>query len=223
MTVSRAPVSPEIGWNSLIAEWAAGLFMAPLSTPAVNSYRDGLGSAFLDILGNEIGCKSGAQRMQWALITEASAAAVARKLAATFTVLFDGVGGHRTVSLYESAHVSESGRLFQSPVSDMHLLLRQADMAIDDTFREPADHLSIELALWARLMRAGAGHRAQAALVYHHLIAWVPMFADRCRDADDTGFYAGAARVLAGFLAAQQEAFQARKTFAPMRTVPGDE
>jgi len=223
MKAPRASTSQDTGWNALVAEWAAGLFMAPLSADAVTSYRDGLGATFLNILGDELGCESGAQWMQGALITEASAAAAARKLAATFTVLFDGVGGRRTVSLYESAHVSESGRLFQSPVSDMHMLLRQADMAIGDTFREPADHLSIELALWARLMRAGAGRRAQAALVYHHLIAWVPMFADRCYEADGTRFYAGAARVLTGFLVAQHEAFRASTTFTPLPMAPGDD
>jgi TorA-specific chaperone len=223
MTAARPSVSPEIGWDALIAEWAAGLFMAPPSADAVTSYREGLGAAFLDILEDEIECESGARRMQRAVIKGSSAAALARKLAVTFTVLFDGAGGHRTVSLYESAYVDASGRLFQSPVSDMQLLLRQADMSIDDTCREPPDHLSIELAVWARLMRVGAGRRAQTALVYHHLIAWVPMFADRCRDADDTGFYAGAARVLTGFLAARHEAFQASKTFPPMPATQGND
>jgi len=220
MTVSHASVPPDIGWNALIAEWAAGLFMAPLSAAAVTSYRDGLGATFLDILGDERQCEAGARWMQRALMMETSCTTVAGKLAATFTVMFDGVSGHRTVSLYESAHVSASGRLFQSPVSDMHLLLRQADMSIDDTCHEPPDHLSIELALWARLMRAGAGRHAQTAAVYHHLMAWVPRFADQCRDADDTGFYAGAAKVLTDFLAGQLGAFQAVSRGPLLRPMP---
>ena len=64
MTAARPSVSPEIGWDALIAEWAAGLFMAPPSADAVTSYREGLGAAFLDILEDEIECESGARRMQ---------------------------------------------------------------------------------------------------------------------------------------------------------------
>jgi TorA-specific chaperone len=219
VSLARSVVSPEVGWNALIAEWLAGLFMAPLSAAAVTSYRDGLGATFLDTLLDEPGCAAGVRPMRSALVTEGSAAAVAHKLALAFTILFDGVGGHRSVSPYESAHVSASGRLFQAPVSDMDLLLRQADMSIDDAVGEPSDHLSIELALLARLMRGGSP-QAQAALLDDHLLAWVPMFADRCRDADSTGFYAGAASLLMGFLVAQRTAFQGSKAILPVPAMP---
>ena len=80
-----------------------------------------------EALAEEPGCAAGAQRMQSALNVEGSAAAVARKLAAAFTQLFDGIGGSKTVSLYESAHVGVSGRLFQAPSGDMEKLLRQSE------------------------------------------------------------------------------------------------
>jgi TorA-specific chaperone len=220
VTLARSRVLPEVGWNALIAEWLAGLFMAPLSATAVTSYRNGLGATLLDTLLDERGCAAGVQRMRSALVTDDSAAAVARKLGVAFTILFDGVGGGRTVSPYESAHVSGSGRLFQAPVSDMDLLLRQADMSIDDMVGEPSDHLSIELALLGRLMRSGASPQAQAALLDDHLLVWVPMFADRCRAADSTGFYAGAASLLMGFLAAQRAACRDSKAITPMPSMP---
>ncbi len=216
MTLARSDVSPEAGWNALIAEWLAGLFMAPLSATTVTSYRNGLGATFLDTFLEEPGCAAGAQRIRSALQSDASAEAVARKLAVAFTMLFDGVGGQRTVSPYESAHVSESGRLFQAPVGDMDLLLRQADMSIDAMVGEPSDHLSIELALLARLMRSGNSPRTLAALLDDHLLAWVPRFADRCRAADRTGFYAGAASLLMGFLATRRAAFRDGNSITPM-------
>jgi TorA-specific chaperone len=220
MSMDLAPdsASRDTGWNALLAEWLAGLFMAPLSASAVASYRDGLGATLLDILADELGCESGAQRMRSALTTDASTTAVARKLSAAFTRLFDGVGGHRTVSLYESAHVSASGRLFEAPVSDMDGLLRQANMSTGGMFREPSDHLSIELALLARLIRERTGQRAQTALLDDHLLVWVPMFADRCCDADSTGFYAGAAQTLTGFLLAQRAALRAAWPTTPRAT-----
>jgi TorA specific chaperone len=197
------------GEDAPIAEFLAGLFVAPLSADAVASCRDGLGADFLDILVDAFPCASGVHMMRSALLTEASPGAVAHRLAIAFTVLFDGVGGHRTVSPYESAHVGSSGRLFQAPVSDMAGLLRQADVSIADTVCEPPDHLSIELALLARLMRSGASRAAEAVLLDDHLLAWVPEFADRCRAADSTGFYAGAARVTADFLVSRRAACRA--------------
>ena len=198
----------ETGWSALIAEWLAGLFMAPLTASAVTNYRDGLGATFLDILAEELGCESGAQRMRSALTTEASPTAVARKLSIAFTQLFDGIAGHRSVSPYESAHVSPSGRLFQAPVSSMGHLLQQENMSTDSMFKEPPDHVSIELALLAQLIRKGNRQHTQAALLDNHLLVWVPMFADRCAEADDTGFYAGAAQTLTGFLIAQRATLQ---------------
>jgi TorA-specific chaperone len=211
MALAHSAVSPESGWNAMIAEWLAGLFMAPLTADAVASYCDGLGADLFDALTEEPGCGAGAQRMRSALLTGDPPAAVARKLAAAFTLLFDGVGGSGTVSPYESAHVSVSGRLFQAPAGDMDRLLRQWDVSADDAFREPPDHLSIELALLARLMRRGASPQAEAALLDDHLLAWAPIFADRCCAADRTGFYAGAGGVLTGFLAARRAALQVNR------------
>jgi len=212
---ARTALSPGFGWDASIAEWLAGLFVAPPSAETVSSYRGGLGAQFLAALSEEPGCATGAHRIQSALITPDSPAAVARQLAAAFAQLFDGVGGTKTVSLYESAHVSVSGRLFQAPAGDMERLLRHSDVSTVDAFREPPDHLSIELALLARLMRHGAGHQAQTALLDRHLLAWVPIFADRCCDTDPTGFYAGAAQVLTGFLTSQRKTLE-----TPRRKIP---
>jgi TorA-specific chaperone len=213
--LARADVSPDLGWNASIAEWLAGIFAAPLTTDTIVSYREGIGAALFEALAEELGCAAGAQRMQSALRAEGSAAAVGRKLATAFTRLFDGVGGSKTVSLYESAYVCASGRLFQEPTSGMEKLLRQSNLSTDDAFREPPDHLSVELALLARLIRQGTSHQAQAALLDDHLLVWVPNFAHRCRESDRTGFYAGAAQVLTAFLAVQRTALQHRKIAKP--------
>ena len=91
--------------------------------------------------------------MRSALNFEGCAAAVALQLGRAFTQLFDGIAGSKAVSLYESGHVGVSRRLFQAPVVSMGRLLRKSDLSIDDRFCEPPDHLSIELALLARLIR----------------------------------------------------------------------
>lgn len=205
-------------WHASIFEWLAGLFMAPVPEAAVASYRDGLGASLLDAIGEEAGCDAGVLRMRSALIADASAAATARSLAVSFTVLFDGVGGPRTVSPYESAYVGATRRLFGAPTADMDRLLRHHDVATGDAVHEPPDHLSIELALLARLMRENADNDAQSALLDDHLLVWVPTFAERCCDADGTGFYAGAVRVLTAFLAGRREILQVRTGVTPCRS-----
>jgi len=213
--LAHASVPSDLGWNASIAEWLAGIFVAPPTADTVVSYRDAIGATLFEALAEEPGCAAGAQRMRSALLSEGSAAAVARQLAAAFTQLFDGVGGAKTVSLYESAYVGVSGRLFQAATGDMERLLRQSDVATDDAFREPSDHLSIELALLAWSIRHGTDRQAQAALLDDHLLVWVPAFADRCRQYDRTDFYAGAARVLTAFLTAQRATLPLQRTAKP--------
>lgn len=202
--LSDASVSGEHSWKPFVAEWLAGLFMGPVSADTVVSYRIGLAANFLDALAVEPGCKLGVLSMRGALATEASPVTVAHKLAVGFTLLFDGVGGPGTVSPYESAYVGESGRLFGVPAGAMDLLLRRLDLSTHRTFCEPPDHLSVELALLAKLMRGRSTCDAQASLLDDHLLVWVPSFAVRCRNADRTGFYAGAVDVMAAFLNAQR-------------------
>jgi TorA specific chaperone len=206
--LARAALSPDFGWNASIAEWLAGLFIAAPCLDTVIGYREGMGAAFLEAVAEEPGCAAGVQQMQSALIVQDPPVVIARKLTNAFTQLFVGVGGSKTVSLYESAHVSVSGRLFQKPAGDMGQLLRLSNVSTGDAFREPPDHLSIELALLARLIRHDTDPKAQAALLDNHLLMWVPMFADQCRDRDRTGYYAGAACVLTAFLTAQRATLQ---------------
>jgi TorA specific chaperone len=108
-----------------------------------------------------------------------------------------------------------SGRLFQAPSGDMEKLLRQSDVSTDKEFREPSDHLSIELTLLAWLIRRDADRQAQAALLDDHLLVWVPVFADRYREYDRIGFYAGAAQVLTAFLIAQRATLGHQRTTKP--------
>jgi TorA-specific chaperone len=207
--------SQDPGWNASIAEWLAGIFAAPLTADAVVSYRGETGAMLLKSIAEDVGCVAGARHMQSALDIEAPAATLANELAAAFTQLFDGVGGSKTVSLYESAYVSVSGRLFQAPSGDIGKLLRQSDLSANDAFHEPSDHLSIELALLAWLIRHDADRQMQGALLDDHLLVWAPIFADRCRQYDPTGFYAGTAQVLTAFLAAQRTTLPHKRIAKP--------
>jgi TorA-specific chaperone len=192
--------SPNPEWDASIVEWLSGIFVAPPSIETVEGYRRRIGEILFEALEDEPGCRPGIQRMRSALNLQASATEVAHLFGRAFTQLFDGIAGSRSVSLYESAYVSPSGLLFQAPVGRIEKLLRQSDVSINVGFCEPSDHLSIELALLARLMRHETDPCAQGALLDDHLLVWLPAFADQCHACDQTGFYAGAAQVLKVFL-----------------------
>ena len=207
--------SSDFGWNASIVEWLAGIFVAPPSINAVVGYRGRMGAILFEALDEEPGCHPGVQRMRSAMNLEGPAAAVALRLGRAFTQLFDGIAGSKAVSLYESGHVGVSGRLFQAPVVSVGKLLRKSDLSIDDGFCEPSDHLSIELALLARLIRHDSNPGAQKALLDDHLLNWLPAFADRCHECDRTGFYAGTAQVLTAFLTCQRAGQQYQRSAQP--------
>jgi len=212
---AQSDLPSDTDWSAFVVEWLSGIFVAPPTKETIENYREGIGASLFEALAGETGCAAGAQRMRSVLSVEASAAAIARTLGVTFTQLFDGVGGYKTVSLYESAYVDRSGRLFQAPSSEMDKLLRQADLSTRTTFREPSDHLSIELALLARFMRRDTSPRSQIALLDNHLLVWVPSFAEQCRERDRTGFYTGASQVLMAFLVAHRASLQRKRIFNP--------
>lgn len=206
--VSPGDVASQKDWDATVTEWLAGLFLMPLSSDAIASYRSGLGAILLDELEQRADCRDGVMRMRSALGGLQSVPALTRKVGTAFATLFEGAGGPRTVSPFESAHVGPGGRLFQVAAVDMERLLREAGLTMIRNVGEPADHLSIELALLARQLR-DPSHQGAASFLDRRLLTWVPGFVDQVRTADHTGFYAGAGLLLEGFLEALRSAMAA--------------
>ena len=195
-------------WTATLADWLAGVFAAPLTIGTVAGYRAGLGALLLDTLDQQPGCGDGARAMRLAMADGESDAATTRQLGMAFTQLFEGVGGPQTVSPFESAHTGHTGRLFQRSNAAMEELLREVRTAPRTGLREPSDHISIELALFAQLMRDRASVRSRIELLDIHLLTWVPAFAEAIRVRDRTGFYAGAASLLIGLLSETRAALR---------------
>jgi TorA-specific chaperone len=185
-------------WRSDVWRLLAGLFAAPLTEAAVESYRDGEGSAFLSELRQVPALRPGIERMRQALQLLPPGAAGAAQLARAYTLLFSGVGGPDTVALYESCFTEDYGRLFGVAEGAMRGLLTRLDLRIAACGNEPADHVAIELAAMAELV-AHAPEQEQRAFL-DRLKAWIPAFCAACVSFDRDGFYAGAAIVLDAFL-----------------------
>lgn len=209
-------------WDATLADWLAGLFAAPLSADTVASYRTGMGAVLLEALDDQPGCEAGVLAMAAALAASEPVPSVTRRLGRAFTHLFEGVGGPQTVSPFESVHASQPGRLFQASSTSMERRLHEAQIAPTTGHREPSDHISIELALLAHLIRSGAPLRRQTELLDDHLLAWAPAFAAAVEINDDTGFYAGAASVLVGFLLEKRAALMDRPQQPGRRALPAN-
>jgi TorA-specific chaperone len=177
-----------------IADWLAALFMMPPAVETIAACRSADGDLLLVAMGHELGSTAGIERMRIALSSGGSVADSSRQLSRAYMLLFEGPGGPATVALCESAYEAAHGRLFQQPTEDVESLLRDLDLAVASGCREPADHVSIQLSLLARLLRSGDGQRL--GTLRERLLAWTPRFAAACNQVDPTGFYSGAAMVL---------------------------
>ncbi len=175
-----------------ILTWIAGLFATPPSRDLVASYRRGEAALILGELAGDTDLAPGILRMSTALDVDLDDEAATARLGIAHARLFLGVGGPETIAPYESA-IRCGGRLFQAPTGEMAALLAAHDLCVAETLREPPDHLSIELALMARLI--ATDHSDRPAFL-ERLTAWVPEFCDLVVDRDASGFWAGAAEVL---------------------------
>ncbi|MBZ6070938.1 molecular chaperone TorD [Aeromonas schubertii] len=131
------------------------------------------------------------------------------ELAADFAALFLG-DAKQGVPPYESLFCGDQRLLMQAPTARMEARLTRLGISVSDKYKEPADHLAIELDLMGNLIiRAAEAGDAdgreqwldeQESLLHDHLLAWVPAFETECRTKDAFGFYGACARLLGVFL-----------------------
>lgn len=185
--------------QALVWGWFAEIFSNPPSLETLVSYRHGRGAEWLADLYEMPELTEGIACMIGTLAEPTADDRLVVTLGTTFNRLFVGVGGRSTVAPYESAYRG-NGRLFQQPFTEMNALMREFGLTLGDGCAEPADHISIELALMSHLLFA-ADPASQTML--ERLRGWVPAFCADCIATDTSGFWAGAAQALAALTARQ--------------------
>ena len=138
-------------------------------------------------------------------------------LAVVFDRVFFGMGPRSAQKAfpYESVYTSEGGLMMQEAYAEVLHVYRNAGFAKNPGFKEPEDHLAVELAFMALLcgraveaLRAGdeAGAerqlRAQREFLCDHLLNWIDRFTADVRKAAEDGFYFDLATFTEDFLAA---------------------
>lgn len=144
---------------------------------------------------------------------------VLEDLAVDFDRVFFGVGPLMAEKAfpYESVYTSGSGLMMQDAYVDVRHEYREAGWVKNPDFKEPEDHIAIELsfvatccALAARSLREGDEAAAESCLIVQrsfldtHLLNWVERFAADVRKANG-GFYADAASFMVAYLKADRE------------------
>jgi TorA-specific chaperone len=110
------------------------------------------------------------------------------ELAADFAGLFL-VDPKQGALPYESLYRGEAKLLMQAPMAEMQARLDRLGINVSDKYKEPADHLAIELDLMGNLIiRAAEAKSAaereswldeQEALLHGHLLGWFDKLRDR--------------------------------------------
>ncbi len=189
--------------RAALYRWFARLFLTAASEAEVIALRAGPMRAVLNSLAATPGTAEPVAAICRAL-DQGSTASVAASVALAHTRLFGGIGGDQMTPPYRSVFTSDSGLLCQEATAEMERVLRQHSLKLDESVREPADHLSLQLEVMSQLaLRATAGTEAagdllvgQADFIDRQLLDWVPRFAARLAAVDESGFYAGLAAVL---------------------------
>ena len=143
--------------------------------------------------------------------------AALEQLAVVFDRAFFGMGPRTAQKAfpYESVYTSEGGLMMQDAYAEVLHVYRGAGFAKNPGFKEPEDHLAVELAFMALLcgraveaLRAGdeAGAerqlRAQREFLSDHLLNWIDRFTSDVRKAAEDGFYFDLATFTEDFLTA---------------------
>lgn len=136
---------------------------------------------------------------------------VIRDLARCYASLFLGVGP-KTVSPCESIYRSDSPLLYQSTHFEVQQAYHEIGMAKNAHFREPDDHIAVELSYMARLCELTQEAvkddpalpvrylKLQREFLETHLLPWIPAFSRQLLDATPSPFYKAMAHLLKGYI-----------------------
>lgn len=169
-----------------LCQFLARLFVAPPDEKLLESCRHGPGAQLLADCASDPALAPAASHLATA-VRGSDIVALSR----AWTLLFSGAGGPASVPPYASAYAE--GRLYGAPAARMQAELQRLDMAVAGS--EPPDHVAIQLTVLAELLWREPPEVAET--FRRTELAWLPGFCGSCITRDPTGFYAGAALLLA--------------------------
>jgi putative dimethyl sulfoxide reductase chaperone len=133
-------------------------------------------------------------------------------LKADYTRLFTGMA-KIPVAPWESVYFTEERLVFQAQTQDVRNWYRRYGLELDNQYKEPEDHIGLELTFMGHLAKIGlsalAAHNqadfeqalaAQRDFAAKHLFLWAPLWCNLVNEHAQTVFYRGLALVVHGAL-----------------------
>jgi TorA maturation chaperone TorD len=132
-------------------------------------------------------------------------------LSREYAASFLGVG-EKTVALCESVYRGQRGSLFQESYFEVKERYKEMGMEKSEDFKDPDDHLSVELAHMAHLCRFmidspgnNSGQlvnylKSQREFLQKHLMSWIPELSEGMKEASHSTFYTSMAYLLDGYI-----------------------
>ncbi len=194
------------GQRALVYNWFSTLYAAEVPQCLLNSYLAGEATPLFEGF-SALGFGDEGQRLENALDALREVEAAHLELAADFAQLFllDGKTGALP---YASAYDTEQTRLFGPAEARMRAFLANASLAVEDEFKEPADHIAIYLAVMAQLIEQHSNASDTATAAYDQeaflqdaLLGWIPVFNARNQQASPRfDFYPALSALLVVFV-----------------------
>lgn len=124
--------------------------------------------------------------------------------------LFDGAAGPNAVPPYESYYKNANGRLYQQPYVEMMEILKELDVSVAASCKEPADHLALELAALAEALRQRRSKEIDQLAT--RLLDWVPKMLESISMVAMSSLYTKLIELLVIYLSSFQNPVIAGKT-----------
>lgn len=160
--------------TAAVAGWFGQLLLAPVAEAAIDAHRSDTMQRFMLDLGVSLDRSAAAEALAL-FFRDAQPAWTEARMGHAFVLLFEGVAGPNAISLYESAYSGDGTSLYQTPFVEMQAILRELDVTVSGTCREPPDHLGLELAALAEALRQRKADLADRLTA--RLRGWVPTVA----------------------------------------------
>ena len=197
-----------------INRWLAGMFLKELDQSALDLYRGTEGEALLDQLASVPALRPLVDELRSTIAGEFDTEVLRLDLAAAYGRLFL-TGGPRAVPLHASAYLSENGLLMQAPAKDSAEILAQLGLVCPPGFREPADHIGIQLNILAEFAGgAKAEGLSEMAFLETRMMTWLPTFAALCARLPPVPFYSELGTATLNWLRATQAQLASEESVA---------
>lgn len=167
--------------------WFSSLYARELPAATLAAYEGGELVTLLEGLCR-IGLEAPCQRLQLAFDSLREVPHAHLELAADFAhaFLLDAKAGALP---YASCYTGKSEEFFGEAEQRMRSFLTQSSLALQEEFKEPADHLAIYLAVMVKLIEQADASAMpttvqaldQAAFLKDGLMDWLALFVDKCQ------------------------------------------